>query len=79
MTVLLDELLELEQKLLKLEESSANNNLKKSINSFIQEITDSDRCPRCGSNNVANEGPPNEYEEIEVTCHSCSAQWTHEL
>lgn len=33
-----------------------------------------DKCPECGSDNIANEGPP-EDGELEVTCHDCSHQW----
>lgn len=31
-------------------------------------------CPACKSDNIANEGPP-EDDILHVTCHDCSFQW----
>jgi predicted RNA-binding Zn-ribbon protein involved in translation (DUF1610 family) len=33
-----------------------------------------DNCPNCGSDNIANEGPP-EDGNLQVTCHNCAFQW----
>ncbi len=33
-----------------------------------------DVCPKCGSDNIANENE----NETELTCHDCSYQWTEE-
>jgi transposase-like protein len=38
------------------------------------ELEEGDRCPKCMTDNVANEGPP-ENGQIEVTCHDCSHQF----
>lgn len=33
-------------------------------------------CPHCGSNDIANEGPPDELDlSLFVTCHECGYQW----
>jgi len=32
-----------------------------------------DNCPRCLSDNIANEGP-----EMQITCHDCSYQYEEE-
>ena len=34
-----------------------------------------DRCPHCGSDNIANHDAP-ENGGLRVTCHACSYQWT---
>lgn len=39
-----------------------------------EELTRHDKCPQCGSDNIANEGPSCK-EFLEVTCHDCSHQW----
>tara|TARA_Y100000034_G_scaffold33928_1_gene41523 strand:- start:28856 stop:29098 length:243 start_codon:yes stop_codon:yes gene_type:complete len=57
------------------EETTKNEVLLSSINAIMQEITDSDRCPECGSVNVSNEGPEEDDGHMEVSCHSCSYQW----
>jgi len=31
-------------------------------------------CPHCGSDNICNEGPPDDGQ-LEITCHDCSHQW----
>jgi hypothetical protein len=33
-----------------------------------------DNCPNCGSDNITNEGPP-EDGQLQVTCHNCAFQW----
>lgn len=33
-----------------------------------------EKCPSCGGDNIANEGPPEDVG-FEVTCHDCSHQW----
>lgn len=45
--------------------------MDKAINLINQML---DHCPNCGSDNIANEGPP-EDSGLEVTCHDCSRQW----
>ncbi len=37
-----------------------------------------DKCPNCGSDNIANEEGPDEEGRLAVTCHECSYQWTEE-
>lgn len=39
------------------------------------ELSKLNTCPKCGSDNIANEGP-SEDSQIEITCHDCSNQWT---
>jgi hypothetical protein len=39
---------------------------------LITEILD--KCPECGSDNIANEGPASD-SGLEITCHDCSHQW----
>ena len=34
-----------------------------------------DTCPKCYSDNVANEGPENDDNTLDMTCHDCSHQW----
>lgn len=41
----------------------------------LKSIEGEDRCPLCGSDNIANEGP-SEDGQLFVTCHDCSHQWT---
>jgi hypothetical protein len=41
------------------------------INHLYVKYTEEDTCPSCGSTNIANEGPEEEY-----TCHDCSHQWS---
>jgi len=41
------------------------------------DIAEGDRCPKCESSNVANEGPCTEGQ-WEITCHDCSHQFVVE-
>jgi len=45
------------------------------MNKAITLITETlDSCPKCGSNNIANEDGASDVG-LEVTCHNCSHQW----
>lgn len=33
-------------------------------------------CPYCKSDNISNEGPPNDFNMLEVDCFSCGRKWT---
>jgi len=49
------------------------------IHAETGEILKTDQtCPKCGSENIANEEPENDFGELEVTCHDCSYQWQEE-
>lgn len=41
------------------------------LNQLFEKYTSGDACPACGSTNIANEGPEDEY-----SCHDCSYQWS---
>lgn len=33
-------------------------------------------CPYCKSDDVSNEGPPNDFNMLEVDCFTCGRKWT---
>jgi hypothetical protein len=33
-------------------------------------------CPYCKSDNISNEGPPNDFNMLEVDCFDCGRKWT---
>jgi len=44
----------------------------------VKRLKHNETCPKCGSDNIANEGPKNDQGSLELTCHDCSFQWEEE-
>jgi ribosomal protein S27E len=44
------------------------------LSDFEYHADPQDVCPKCKSDNIADEGPP-EDGQLHVTCHDCGYQW----
>ena len=45
-------------------------------NSECEFATAQEICPYCQSSNISNEGPPNDFDMLEVDCLDCGRKWT---